>query len=138
MKVKTLVFIALLIFVAFIVYLNWPAMIAPTTLSLLVADIEAPIGMLMLAMVVLMTFVFLSVIVMMQIGFNAERQRLSKALEAQRLLANEAETSRIHALREFLQTSFAHINTTIEESSNSLSASIGEFEDRLERKMDKK
>lgn len=138
MKVKPLVFIALLIFVAFIVYLNWPAMIAPTTLSLLVADIEAPIGMLMLAMVVLMTFVFLSVIVMMQIGFNAERQRLSKALEAQRLLANEAETSRIHALREFLQTSFAHINTTIEESSNSLSASIGEFEDRLERKMDKK
>lgn len=138
MKVKTLVFIALLIFVAFIVYLNLPAMTAPTTLSLLVADIEAPIGMLMLAMVVLMTFVFLSVIVMMQIGFNAERQRLSKALEAQRLLANEAETSRIHALREFLQTSFAHINTTIEESSNSLSASIGEFEDRLERKMDKK
>lgn len=138
MKVKTLVFIALLIFVAFIVYLNLPAMTAPTTLSLLVADIEAPLGMLMLAMVVLMTFVFLSVIVMMQIGFNAERQRLSKALEAQRLLANEAETSRIHELREFLQTSFAHINTTIEESSNSLSASIGEFEDRLERKMDKK
>lgn len=138
MKVKTLVFIALLIFVAFIVYLNLPAMTAPTTLSLLVADIEAPLGMLMLAMVVLMTFVFLSVIVMMQIGFNAERQRLSKALEAQRLLANEAETSRIHELREFLQTSFAHINTTIEESSNSLSASIGEFEDRLERKMVKK
>lgn len=138
MKVKTLVFIALLIFVAFVVYLNLPAMTAPTTLSLLVADIEAPLGMLMLAMVVLMTFVFLSVIVMMQIGFNAERQRLSKALEAQRLLANEAETSRIHELREFLQTSFAHINTTIEESSNSLSASIGEFEDRLERKMDKK
>lgn len=138
MKVKTFVFIALLIFVAFIVYLNWPAMTAPTTLSLLVADIEAPLGMLMLAMVVLMTFVFLSVIVMMQIGFNAERQRLTKALEAQRLHANEAETSRIHALREFLQTSFEHINTTIEESSNSLSASIGEFEDRLERKMDKK
>lgn len=138
MKVKTLVFIALLIFVAFVVYLNLPAMTAPTTLSLLVADIEAPLGMLMLAMVVLMTFVFLSVIVMMQIGFNAERQRLSKALEAQRLLANEAETSRIHELREFLQTSFAHINKTIEESSNSLSASIGEFEDRLERKMVKK
>lgn len=138
MKVKTLVFIALLIFVAFIVYLNWSAMTAPTTLSLLVADIEAPLGMLMLAMVVLMTFVFLSAIVMMQVGFNAERQRLTKALEAQRLLANEAEISRIHALREFLQTSFAHINTTIEESSNSLSASIGEFEDRLERKMDKK
>jgi uncharacterized integral membrane protein len=138
MKVKTLVFIALLIFVAFIVYLNWPAITAPTMLSLLVADIEAPLGILMLAIVVLMTCIFLSAIVMMQVGFNTERQRLTKALEAQRLLANEAETSRIHALREFLQTSFAHINTTIEESSNSLSASIGEFEDRLERKIDKK
>jgi hypothetical protein len=138
MKIKTLVFIALLIFVAFIVYLNWPAITAPTMLSLLVADIEAPLGILMLAIVVLMTCIFLSAIVMMQVGFNTERQRLTKALEAQRLLANEAETSRIHALREFLQTSFAHINTTIEESSNSLSASIGEFEDRLERKIDKK
>lgn len=138
MKAKTLVFIALLIFVAFIVYLNWPAMTAPTTLSLLVADIEAPFGMLMAGIVVLMTFVFLSVIVVMQVGFNTERRRLTQALDAQRLLANEAETSRIHALREFLETSFAHINTTIEESSNSLSVSIGECEDRLDRKIDKK
>ncbi len=138
MKIKTIVIILVLALISLFALLNWSAIMAPTTLSIVVADIEAPLGLIMLGLIILLTFLFLTFIVIMQAGIMADRRRMLQELEAQRTLANEAEASRFNDLRTYLQSAFADTDAVIKESSNVLSAYIGELEDRLERKIDAK
>lgn len=138
MKVKTIVLVVVFIFIGLFAIVNWSAIMAPTTLSILVADIEAPLGLIMLGLTALLTVLFLTFIVIMQAGIMADRRRMLQELEAQRTLANQAEASRFNDLRTYLDGAFSNTDATIKESSNSLSAYIGELEDRLERKIDAK
>jgi hypothetical protein len=138
MKIRTIVLIVVFVLIGLFALLNWSAIMAPTTLSMIVADIEAPLGLIMLGLMVLLTILFLTFIVIMQAGIMADRRRILQELEAQRTLANEAEASRFSDLRSYLQTAFSNTDAAIKESSNVLSAYIGELEDRLERKIDAK
>jgi uncharacterized integral membrane protein len=157
MKVRTFFLMLLLAAIAVFTLLNWQAILSPTSLSLGVADIQAPLGLIMLGLMVTISVLFLLYIVYLQTSVFLETRRHNKEMHANRVLADQAEASRFTKLNVFLeseikkQTSLASENRaallarieqlerelrlTIEQSTNSLSASLGELEDRVEKSL---
>ncbi len=146
-----LVFGALTLFTA----ANWHAFNTPTTLSLIFATVEAPLGLVLLGVVVLLAALFLIYVVYLQSSVLFETRRHTRELHAQRELAEHAEASRIHELQDFLENqlqTLAHqteqskadlatrldqlerdLRQSIEQCQNGLAAHLAEIDDRLER-----
>jgi len=135
--------------------LNWAALAAPVTLSLGFANVNAPLGMVMLVFTAAISGLFILYIVLLQAGGIIEARRLTKEVKAQRELADKAEASRFTELRSVLEVELRRIETLgasshqqfgarIEQSergmqdklalaTRTLSAYLGEIEDKLDR-----
>lgn len=135
--------------------LNWTAFTTPTTLSLGFAQVQAPLGLLMLIIMAFLCVLFLGYIVFQQAGVIREARRMSKELKEQRALADSAEASRFtehrsHIAQELaalaargerseqvlvqrLERLDAAVLERIAESERSLSAFVGEVDDKLDR-----
>ena len=155
MKLRTLLLLLLLLAITLFVALNWPVIIAPTTLSLLVTTVEAPLGLIMLGMLLLLTGAFVVFAGVHQTAILLEARQQAKELQAQRKLADQAEASRITELHQLLTATLQKMDQQTQENrlatharidaleqslraalsqeTTTLSAYIGELEDRLER-----
>jgi len=76
------------------VMLNLNAVLAPTSLSLGVTQIQAPLGVILLGALAVLSALFLGFAVTVQGGALLEARRFARELEAQRTLADRAEESR--------------------------------------------
>jgi len=154
MQLRHILLIFVLSLLVIFAAINWTSIVEPTTISLIFTTIQAPLGLLLLTITALLAVFFLGFMVYMQSSMLMERQRVSRELETQRELANEAEASRFSELRAYLETELQQINAgnqalqnhletrlnkleqalniTIEQTGNTLSAYIGELEDRME------
>jgi uncharacterized integral membrane protein len=150
MKIRTLLLLLVLSLVAGFAALNRAAFLAPTTLSLGLADVQAPLGLVMLGLLVFVTGLFL---VQTTVLFDARQH--AKELQSNRKLADQAEASRFTELRSFLELELrkqldqdghsraavltridqmeATLRLVVEQSGNSLAAALGELEDRLDK-----
>ena len=130
MPLRTVFLIVVLALIALFAVLNWGAFLAPTTLSFGVAQVQAPLGLIMLGLLAVLTALFLIYVVYLQTTVILEWRRREKELQASRELADQAEASRFTELR-------AHLDTRLSEIENSLSAQLGEMrgsmQDRPER-----
>jgi uncharacterized integral membrane protein len=157
MRLRTLLLIALILLIAAFVALNFESILQPTTLYLGVASVQAPLGLVMLGMLVAVLVVFLLALVYFQTTHLMEVRRITREAAEQRTLADKAEASRFTELREFLRTEIQAtatrdaelsgqlirkmdsvreaLATTIEQTGNGISANLGELEDRLERQL---
>lgn len=155
MRTLYLLLLLLAAVLAAVTVLNWEAFVAPTELSLGIASVSLPLGLTLLSLLVLLTVLFLVHAVYLQGTVLLDTRRHSKELQANRELADKAEASRFTALQEFISTELtrqamrqadAHqallariaeleqaSQTFTEQTGNSLAASLGELEDRLER-----
>jgi uncharacterized integral membrane protein len=155
MKVRAIVLSILLGLLLVFTLANWSAITAPTQVSLLVARIDAPLGLILLIFLVVTTLVFLFLMVYQQAGAIMETRRAAKELAAQRALADEAEASRFTELRKHLDVRLdrlqeemhspedalsaridrleAALREHIDHAGNTLAAYIGEVDDRVER-----
>ena len=160
MKAPTVLLLAVLALIFAFAVVNWSAIMAPTTVSMLVTDVQAPLGLILLTITLLLTALFLIFVVYLQTNVLLDARRHSRELGAQRELADKAEASRFTDLRSYLDVELRKLGeqvaesrlgvigrvdlaqqdmrTTIEESGNSVAAYIGELEDRLERSADDK
>ena len=155
MKTRTLLLLLVLVAIAGFSVLNWNAFITPTLLNLGVTDVQAPLGLILLGALVLVATVFVVYILYLQTTVLLDTRQHTRELQTNRKLADQAEASRFTELRSFLEielnrhltqdalskaTVLARIEQlerelrqAIEQSGNSLAASLGEREDRLER-----
>jgi len=155
MKTRTFLLVVIIAAVAAFVALNWTSFLAPTTLSLGVTVVQAPLGLVMLGLLVFLTALFLIFVVYLQTSFLIEARRNAKELQAKRELADKAEASRLTELRGYLEaelqrqtdldaesraavlTRLDHLDhdlrSAVEQTGNILSAYLDELEDRLER-----
>jgi hypothetical protein len=155
MKAPTLLLLVVLTGIVVFAAVNWTVITAPANVSLLVTSVQAPIGLIMLGLTVLVTILFLIFVAYLQTSVLLDARRHSRELRAQRELADQAEASRFTDLRAFLDTELRKLaaqvaesrvdatgrldraeqdlRTIIEQSGNSLAAYIGELEDRLLR-----
>jgi uncharacterized integral membrane protein len=155
MYLRTVLILVVLGLLVVFVGINWSAFTMPTALSLLFGTVEAPLGLILLGIVVLLTALFLVYVVYLQSAVLMENRRHTRDLQAQRELAEQAEVSRFSQLRFFLEDELRKLSdkndasragivarldqldrelrAAVEQSGNTLAAYIGEIEDRLER-----
>lgn len=141
--VPIIVLVAMLMFGVFVA-VNWSVFVAPTSLSLLVTTVEAPLGLILLGVLASVTVVFAATMAWWQARVLLETRRHTQELQAQRALADQAEASRFTALQGVLQAEMARLaervdaggvqtREALQESGNSLAAHLGEVEDKLDR-----
>ena len=104
MKTRTLFLLAVLTSLAAFAALNWDAFIAPSRLSVGVASVQAPLGLIMLGLVVLLAVLFLAFVLYWQTTVLLDARRHAKDLRSNRELADRAEASRFTELHVFLAT----------------------------------
>ena len=152
---RTILLLIIAIVIAGLAALNWGVLSAPSEVNLGLTTIQAPLGILMLALTVLLCVLFIAYVLSLQGSVMLEARRHNKEMTAQRELADKAEASRFTELRSFLEAEFARrgghkgesqdavlervgqldrdLRVVIEQSANSLAACVGELEDRLDK-----
>jgi len=144
MNFRSLVIVILLALLAVFAVVNWSTFISPTRLSLIVTSVEAPLGLVMLGFTAVLTVVFLGYVMFVQMSALSASRRHTEELRRQRELADRAEASRFTELRQYLdqelaslressQASEKRIRDELTASANTLSACIGEVDERVER-----
>lgn len=155
MHLRTLILAASLAFVALFALINWDAFMAPTPLTLGFMEVRAPLGLVMLLTTGVVSALFLLYILFMQASVIVEARRTAKELKGHRELTDQAEASRFSELRAFLERELQRLEaqqaastrelaarveqsqsllkTEIQASTGSLSACMGEVEDKLDR-----
>jgi uncharacterized integral membrane protein len=131
MYLRTVLILLVLGGLALFTAVNWNAFTAPTTLSVIFATVEAPLGLILLGIVVLLAALFLLYVAYLQSSVLFETRRHARELHAQRELAEQAESSRVHELRAFLETQLQNLAQQTERSKTELAARM----DQLERDM---
>lgn len=130
---------------------NWSVLTAPTTLSFIAFDVQGPLGVVLLGVTLAMVALFGLYVLSLRTAMLMESHRHKRELEVQRNLAENAEASRLNALREQMERGFAQLRAAVEqtggriesveaglrrsldETANGLAANIGEVEDKLDR-----
>lgn len=134
---------------------NWSVLMTPTELSFVAFRLEAPMGLILLGTIVGFVALFSMYVLILRTTMLMDARRYERELHAQQKLAEQAEASRLSELRNQLEQSFAELRDTadttrkelgtrlddmeqtlrnvVEESGRSLSAYIGEVEDKLDR-----
>lgn len=153
MKLSSSILLLLLVLVGVFAALNWTVFSTSTVLNLGVADIQAPLGLIMLGALVAVAAMFLLYVVYLQSTVLLDARGHAKELQANRKLADQAEASRFTELRDFLNAELKRAQDAnqqnqdailqrvseleravllgIEQSGNSLAANLGEIDDRL-------
>ena len=159
MYLRTLMILTVLVLIVVFSALNWTAFIAPTVLSLGFTSVEAPLGLILLGIVAVLTLLFLVYITYLQSTVLLESRRHARELQLQRDLAEQAETSRFNQLRTFTETELEKLagdleqsksllltrldemerdlRAALEQTGNSLAAYIGQLEDRFDSSLGK-
>ena len=144
MSPRTLLVVVVLALLAIFAIGNWDAFIAPTPLWLIVTRVEAPLGLVMLGFTAVLAAVLMAYALRVQVTALAEGRRQAEELRRQRDLADKAEASRFTDLRRFIEQEMAGLRDFQQQSelrlredladvANSLAASVGELDERLER-----
>ncbi len=152
--IGAVIFIALLLLGVFLL-VNWNTLATPTQLSFLFFDAKASVGLILLGVLVVFVALLTSYALMLRTTMLMDARRYAQELQAQRKLADSAETSRFDQLREQITLEFARLHTanqdartslmarsedmeqslrkSLDEATNSLSAYVGEVDEKLDR-----
>lgn len=155
MNFITLLVVVVVAALAALALFNWPAISAVTSVSLGMAHVQAPLGLLLLAFTAALGLLFVVHSVVQQTRAGSEARRHAKELAAQRDLADRAEASRFSELRAFLDAELrrldaqaadqragvvtridgleAALRAKVDEATRTLSAYVGEVDDKLDR-----
>jgi len=121
-KIAILIVVSLL---ALFVWQNWSALSAVTPISLGSVTVQAPLGLVLLVPLLVLCVLLPAWAISLHARLLRDVRVITKALQ-QRELADREETARLVELRiDFLKA--------LEEGVNTIAASIGELEDRMER-----
>ncbi|HJR49611.1 MAG TPA: hypothetical protein VJ794_00810 [Gemmatimonadales bacterium] len=155
MRARTTLLLIILLIVGIFGALNWAVFTARTPLSFGFWTVEAPLGLILLAVIAALTLLYLVFLAWLETTALLEARRYGRELLAQRQLAESAEASRFAELKRSLETELgalqglpeaaardvlarveqaeAALRADIERAGNTLAAYIGELEDRLRR-----
>lgn len=155
MYLRTVLIVLVLGLLAIFAIFNWSAFLSPTTVTFGFAAVEAPLGLILLGVVGVVTALFLVYVVFLQSSTLMDSRRQARELQAQREIADRAEDSRFEQLRSTMEGEIKQLQSqaaeskaamlarlddlerdlrmAVEQSGNTLAAYLGEIEDRLER-----
>ena len=132
--------------IAAIAVLNWNTLATSVPVSLGVVTVDAPLGIVMLALTALLAAFALAYVLWLQGSVLIETRRHGKEMQVQRELADKAEASRFTEMKAFLQTQSQQTHAALmerietlesrllaraNESDNSTAAYWGQLENQL-------
>ncbi len=136
MKALGIVILVLLALLGAFTLVNWGALNEPMLLSFLVFELEGPLGVVLLGVIVVFAVLILIYGMFLKTQMLLESRQHVQELNAQRRLAEEAESSRIVQLSEQVDLRFTQLEKdltlAIEQSANSVAAHIAQLDDRLQ------
>jgi len=116
---------------------NWSVLTEPTTLSFVAFNIEGPLGVILLGITLVLVALFALYALSLRTHMLMESRRHNQELQAQRKLAESAETSRFNALHTQIDARMdaaeQSLKLAINEAANSLAALVGEMDDKIDR-----
>ena len=146
MNFRTIILLLVVAAIAALAALNWYTLSAMTMVSFGVMTLEAPLGLIMLGLTVLLAAFFLFYMLSLQGSVLMDTRRHTKEMQAQRELADKAEASRFTELRAFLEGQNqrsqgelmgrlelleSRVAARVQESGNSTAAYVGQLEDQM-------
>ena len=153
MRIRSMFLLSILTLIGIFTVLNWNVFLTSSTLSMGLTTLQAPLGLIMLGVLLFVVAYFLVYVLYLQSTVMFDARRNAKELQSNRELADKAEASRFTELRGFLEAGLKQradqehvaqqavlarldamqqaLPTSVEQTGNSLSAYIGELEDRL-------
>lgn len=93
--------------------LNWQALTALTTLDLLVMQVQAPLGIVLLGMTAVFVGLFVIATLYSRVSNLLESRRMHKEVRTAQDMADRAEASRIEGLQHLIATEFRMLNERI-------------------------
>lgn len=117
-QVSTLIAWGVTALVAALAALNWTTLTVSAPLDLVVAQVEAPLGVVMLGLTAVLVALFFVAYLRQQIVSLLETRKLLKDVQRVQGLADKAEESRIENLHQLIATEFRLLN----ERMNSIAA----------------
>jgi len=155
MRTKTIFLIFGIVLIGGFAWLNKGEFARLSELSLGFTTVFAPLGLILLGLLMATLLIFLATTIYMQSVNLIESRKMMRELTAQRELADKAEASRFTELRHFLETHaaqlhqreqaaatvsaerLAHTQTVLinrlEQSDNATAAYMGQLSDQLDR-----
>jgi uncharacterized integral membrane protein len=124
-KPKAVIYIVAAILVGVLMVANWTLLSTSIELQLLIARIQAPLGVVILLVAGLILLVDLAVHALTQHAWMRERRALTKDLEGARSRAEREEESRSGALRATLERELATIRAQLDQLTAGQSALLG-------------
>jgi hypothetical protein len=118
---------------ALFVVLNWRVFAASAKLNLLLTSAEVPVGVVMLLLFALALLVLWIIVGRWQGTLLVEFRRQAQELQAQRLLAENAEASRFTELGALIREEIAKLRSELQDTEHSIAATLGEMDDRLRK-----
>ena len=133
--------------IAAIAVLNWNTLATSVPVSLGVVTVDAPLGIVMLALTALLAAFALAYVLWLQGSVLIETRRHGKEMQVQRELADKAEASRFTEMKIFLQAQSQQTHSALmerietlesrvlaraNESDNSTAAYWGQLENQLQ------
>jgi len=132
MNVRTLIVVLVLGLVLLFAGLNWTAFTAPTTLNLLVTRVEAPLGLVMLGVVLFLTLLYLLFSLGVEASALLEIRRYARELYQVRKRLEDEEESRFTKLKRYLEEAFAQVGEEHAKLERTLLEQAKELEARIE------
>ena len=133
MKTLAIATMLALLVLAVFAALNWAVLNTPAAVSFGVVTTQAPAGVIVLAFAFAFALALLAYAAWQRTAQLVEARRVAQEMRELRALADNAEASRLAALREELTAEFAALRRTIDESANGIAASVGQLDDKLDR-----
>ena len=124
MNIRTFFLFLTIGVIALLAAFNWNALITPSDVSLGVTDVQAPLGILLLALTGLLAVFFVAYVLWMQGTVLLEARRHAKEMQAQRDLADKAEASRFTELRGVIETLHAYEHKELMDRLDALEARV--------------
>ena len=124
MTLRAAVLLALFAFLFAFIGLNWAEFSAPSTLSFGFTVVQMPVGFVLFAALLAVVALFSAYLMYLQATWALQQRRVFSELESQRKLADQAEASRTADL-------LARVNTTFDLLTRSIAASTGTLELKL-------
>lgn len=133
--IGAVIIVALFLLGAFL-FVNWNTLAAPTQLSFLFFDADIPASFIFLGVTLVFAALLISYTLMLRTTMLMEAHRYAHELQAQRKLAESAETSRFEQLREQITLEFARLHTANQDTRTSLMAHTEGMAQLLQKKLD--
>lgn len=148
MSARTFFALAFLLLLGLFSWLNWGEITRPAVLSLGLTRVEAPLGLVLVVALFLVTLLYLLFTIGLETAALLEVKRYARELLHYKKLAEEAEESRYTELKRYLEAEFVQLKEAekeeiralearlveiLEKHGNTLAAYIGELEDQLLR-----